>query len=47
MSMTAHGEYVQDFAVQFFPTWLAAAIVVAVLFGLWKLAKIAWATILQ
>lgn len=37
--------YVQDFAIQVFPTWLGVVILIAVGFGLWKLAKIAWAAI--
>lgn len=44
--MATHGnEYVQDFAIQFFPTWVAVVILIAVVFGLWKLAKIVWASI--
>ena len=42
---TQGDEYVQDFAIQFFPTWLAVVILIAVGFGLWRLAKIVWAAI--
>jgi hypothetical protein len=38
-------EYIQDYAIQFFPTWLAVVILIAVGFGLWKVAKIVWAAI--
>lgn len=32
-------EFVLDYAIQFFPTWLAVVILIAVGFGLWKLAR--------
>jgi hypothetical protein len=31
--------YVQDFAVQWFPTWLAVLILIVLAFGLWKLVS--------
>ena len=37
--------YAHGFATQFLPTWLAAVILIALVFGLWKLAKIVWAAI--
>jgi hypothetical protein len=37
--------YVHDFAIQLFPIWIAVPILIAVVFGLWKLAKIIWAAI--
>ena len=37
--------YVESFARQVFPTWLAAVILIAVVFGLWKLARIVWTAI--
>jgi len=37
--------YVHGFATQLFPTWLAVVILIALAFGLWKLAKIVWAAI--
>jgi hypothetical protein len=44
--MTTHERvYVQDFAIQVLPTWLAAVILIAAVFGLWKLARIVWAAI--
>jgi len=33
-------EFIQDFAVQLFPAWVAVVILIVVGFGLWKLAKI-------
>lgn len=39
------GVYVEDFAIQVFPVWLAVVIVIAGAFGLWKLAKIVWAVV--
>ena len=38
------GVYVEDFAIQVFPVWLAVVIVIAGAFGLW-LAKIVWAVV--
>ena len=38
-------EYVHGFAIQFLPTWVVVILLVAVGFGLWKLAKIVWAAI--
>ena len=34
-----------SFAIQFFPAWLAVVILIAVAFGVWKLATLAWAAI--
>jgi len=39
------GAYVEDFAVQFPPDWLAVVILIALAFGLWKLVKIVWAAL--
>ena len=37
------GAYVHDFAIQVGSIWVAIPILVAVVFGLWKLGKIIWA----
>ena len=37
------GAYVEGFAIQVGSIWLAIPILVAVVFGLWKLVKIVWA----
>jgi hypothetical protein len=37
--------YVQDFAIQVGSIWVAIPVLVAVVFGLWKGAKIVWAAI--
>jgi hypothetical protein len=39
------GAYVEDFANQVGSVWVAIPILVAVVFGLWKLGKIIWAAI--
>jgi hypothetical protein len=31
--------FVQDYAISFFPTWLAVVILIAAGFGLWRLAS--------
>jgi hypothetical protein len=31
--------FVEDYAHQFFPTWLAVLILIALAWGLWKLVK--------
>lgn len=41
---TQGGGYVEGFAFQI-PIWVAVVILIAVGFGLWKLAKIVWAAI--
>lgn len=41
---THRGAYVEGFAFQV-PIWLAVVILIAVGFGLWKLAKVVWAAI--
>ena len=37
------GAYVEGFAIQVGSIWVAIPILVAVVFGLWKLVKIVWA----
>ena len=37
------GVYVEGFAIQVGSIWVAIPILVAVVFGLWKLVKIVWA----
>jgi hypothetical protein len=37
------GAYVEGFAIQVGSVWVAIPILVAVVFGLWKLVKILWA----
>jgi len=37
--------FIHDYATQFFPVWVAVVILIAVAFGLWKLAKIVWAAL--
>jgi len=37
------GAYVESFAIQVGSIWVAIPILVAVVFGLWKLVKIVWA----
>jgi len=39
------GAYVGGFAIQIGSVWVAIPILVAVVFGLWKLGKIIWAAI--
>ena len=39
------GGYVDDFVVQVGSIWVAIPILVAVVFGLWKLVKIIWAAL--
>jgi hypothetical protein len=39
------GAYVEGFAIQVGSVWVAIPILVAVVFGLWKLGKIIWAAI--
>jgi hypothetical protein len=36
------GAYVEGFAIQVGSIWVAIPILVAVVFGLWKLVKIIW-----
>jgi hypothetical protein len=46
--MTTHDDeraFVRGFAIQLFPTWLAVVILIAVAFGVWKLAKRVWVAI--
>ena len=37
--------FIQDYAIQISPVWAAVVILIAVAFGLWKLAKIIWTAI--
>jgi hypothetical protein len=37
------GAYVEGFAIQIGSIWLAIPILIAVVFGLWKVVKIVWA----
>ena len=37
------GAYVEGFAIQVGSIWVAIPILIAVVFGLWKLVKIVWA----
>ena len=37
------GAYVEGFAIQVGSIWVAIPILVAVVFGVWKLVKIVWA----
>jgi hypothetical protein len=36
------GAYVEGFAIQIGSIWLAIPILIAVVFGLWKVVKIVW-----
>ena len=45
MLMDEHVFVHDDYAIQVFPAWVAVVILIAVAFGLWKLAKIVWAAI--
>jgi hypothetical protein len=37
------GAYVSDFAIQIGSIWVVIPILIAVVFGLWKVVKIVWA----